>query len=876
MIAPTVTLASSVAAVKVGETATITASFSEAVTGFTVDDFVSAGTFSHFVTTDSSHYSALFTPTPSSTATDSAITIAANSYTDTAGNNGGAGTKPTLALDFTTTPVVTTPVVTTPVVTPPVVTPPVVTPPTTPSVDLPLDPNDKTAPTLSSFTPNDNSVDVANGANIVLNFSEAIKAGTGNIILSGSNADVRVIDIKDSTQVTINGQTLTVNPTDDLSADHFYSVHINAGVVKDLSNNAFAGINDDTTFNFRTAPFVLTGKVIDGYVKNADVFADANGDGVWNTGEAKATSNANGEFTLTNAKGSIVASGGIDGSTGKAFEGVLKAPMGSTVVTPLTTIQQGFVEAGQSPAEAQKSVAQAFGFDSTKVDLKNYDPIVELTKTETTGTSATAKTFATQMMAHTAQIANFFVTAGQTLQGAAGGKENLSTLDVGAALVKSFVAKVQDGNKAADAAVKPGAVVTHFKIDLGDAAFLKTVLIDGAKEVNAVAAKTPAGSVAQAPKFDAATFSNKIDKMADNVVTVLKDATDNIAAAITKGGNAADLLTNFTKVSSFAQNDAGAAIQKAFVAFNPNDVAAGNVFKDALANLSGDKADAAILAKVDITPFTGLDAGVIKDLPPMFIAILEKPPELPPAGTLPPVVPIVLPVVPVVPPVVDNGGGGSTTTTTTPNSTSTLISNAGTGTSAATTGVDTFYIAPGNYTHTISGFATGDKLNFFHDAILNVVPDSSDADLAQSITATDPNSGAVATIILSALTAAQDVGLFNVPSFVTQFGASTITQTFDSTSTATAGADAFVIAAGIPTINIAGFANGDKLVFFANAVLNVVNDPDQTDGNQSLTASDPATGATTMINLTGITAAQDAGVFNVPSFVTQFGAGAIA
>ena len=876
MIAPTVTLASSVAAVKVGETATITASFSEAVTGFTVDDFVSAGTFSHFVTTDSSHYSALFTPTPSSTATDSAITIAANSYTDTAGNNGGAGTKPTLALDFTTTPVVTTPVVTTPVVTPPVVTPPVVTPPTTPSVDLPLDPNDKTAPTLSSFTPNDNSVDVANGANIVLNFSEAIKAGTGNIILSGSNADVRVIDIKDSTQVTINGQTLTVNPTDDLSADHFYSVHINAGVVKDLSNNAFAGINDDTTFNFRTAPFVLTGKVIDGYVKNADVFADANGDGVWNTGEAKATSNANGEFTLTNAKGSIVASGGIDGSTGKAFEGVLKAPMGSTVVTPLTTIQQGFVEAGQSPAEAQKSVAQAFGFDSTKVDLKNYDPIVELTKTETTGTSATAKTFATQMMAHTAQVANFFVTAGQTLQGAAGGKENLSTLDVGAALVKSFVAKVQDGNKAADAAVKPGAVVTHFKIDLGDAAFLKTVLIDGAKEVNAVAAKTPAGSVAQAPKFDAATFSNKIDKMADNVVTVLKDATDNIAAAITKGGNAADLLTNFTKVSSFAQNDAGAAIQKAFVAFNPNDVAAGNVFKDALANLSGDKADAAILAKVDITPFTGLDAGVIKDLPPMFIAILEKPPELPPAGTLPPVVPIVLPVVPVVPPVVDNGGGGSTTTTTTPNSTSTLISNAGTGTSAATTGVDTFYIAPGNYTHTISGFATGDKLNFFHDAILNVVPDSSDADLAQSITATDPNSGAVATIILSALTAAQDVGLFNVPSFVTQFGASTITQTFDSTSTATAGADAFVIAAGIPTINIAGFANGDKLVFFANAVLNVVNDPDQTDGNQSLTASDPATGATTMINLTGITAAQDAGVFNVPSFVTQFGAGAIA
>ena len=101
MVAPTVGITSSVAAVKIGETATITATFSEPVTGFTVGDFTSAaGAFSSFTTTDSSHYTAVFTPTASSTATSAGITIAASSYQDLAGYDGGAGTTPVLAMDM--------------------------------------------------------------------------------------------------------------------------------------------------------------------------------------------------------------------------------------------------------------------------------------------------------------------------------------------------------------------------------------------------------------------------------------------------------------------------------------------------------------------------------------------------------------------------------------------------------------------------------------------------------------------------------------------------------------------------------------------------------------------------------------------------------
>jgi hypothetical protein len=124
---------------------------------------------------------------------------------------------------------------------------------------------------------------------------------------------------------------------------------IASGVIADSLGNAFTGL----TSNFKTvAPItandvVLTAKAIDGYLKSANVYADANGNGKQDPDEASATTDENGNFKLINAKGTINISGGTDLSTGKAFAGTLKAPEGSSVVTPLTTVQQGFIEAGK-------------------------------------------------------------------------------------------------------------------------------------------------------------------------------------------------------------------------------------------------------------------------------------------------------------------------------------------------------------------------------------------------------------------------------------------------------------------------------------------------------------------------------------------------
>jgi hypothetical protein len=44
-------------------------------------------------------------------------------------------------------------------------------------------PADTTPPTASSFSPADNATGVGVGANLVINFSEAIQKGTGNLVL---------------------------------------------------------------------------------------------------------------------------------------------------------------------------------------------------------------------------------------------------------------------------------------------------------------------------------------------------------------------------------------------------------------------------------------------------------------------------------------------------------------------------------------------------------------------------------------------------------------------------------------------------------------------------------------------------------------------
>ena len=101
LVAPTMTVTSSATALKAGESATLTFTFSEAPTGFTVGDLAPInGTLSGFTATaDPRVYTAVLTPAAGLAGAASGVTLAPGLYTDAAGNAGAAVASPLITVD---------------------------------------------------------------------------------------------------------------------------------------------------------------------------------------------------------------------------------------------------------------------------------------------------------------------------------------------------------------------------------------------------------------------------------------------------------------------------------------------------------------------------------------------------------------------------------------------------------------------------------------------------------------------------------------------------------------------------------------------------------------------------------------------------------
>ncbi len=108
---------------------------------------------------------------------------------------------------------------------------------------------DTLAPTLSSMNPVDGATNVSPASNIVLQFNEAIKPGSGLIELrSGSAAGplVESFSAANSNRLTWSGSQLTINPNSDLTIDATYAIILPAGSVLDLTGNAYAGLTSSS------------------------------------------------------------------------------------------------------------------------------------------------------------------------------------------------------------------------------------------------------------------------------------------------------------------------------------------------------------------------------------------------------------------------------------------------------------------------------------------------------------------------------------------------------------------------------------------------------------------------------------------------------
>ena len=109
-------------------------------------------------------------------------------------------------------------------------------------------------PTLSSSSPADGATGVGVNDNIVLTFSEAVDAESGNIVIKKSSDDsvFETIDVSGS-NVTGTGTTeISVNVSTTCDIDTSYYITIDSTAFDDSSSLSYAGINDSTTFNFST------------------------------------------------------------------------------------------------------------------------------------------------------------------------------------------------------------------------------------------------------------------------------------------------------------------------------------------------------------------------------------------------------------------------------------------------------------------------------------------------------------------------------------------------------------------------------------------------------------------------------------------------
>ncbi|MDQ7015251.1 MAG: Ig-like domain-containing protein, partial [Gammaproteobacteria bacterium] len=98
--------------------------------------------------------------------------------------------------------------------------------------------------------------------NIVLNFDSNVQAGSGNFVISDGAGDTRTIAVTDATQVTISGNSVTLNPSADLAAGVNYNVTYAAGVLSDAAGNGITAQADPLAHNFDTLAFAGNSSVV--------------------------------------------------------------------------------------------------------------------------------------------------------------------------------------------------------------------------------------------------------------------------------------------------------------------------------------------------------------------------------------------------------------------------------------------------------------------------------------------------------------------------------------------------------------------------------------------------------------------------------------
>ena len=264
----------------------------------------------------------------------------------------------------------------------------------------------------------------------------------------------------------------------------------------------------------------IASKLVDGYISGGSVGVDTDGDGVLSEDEVLTTSDANGNFTLPadSGTGKLLAFGGTDIMTGKAFQGVLSAPAGSTVINPITTVLQAVVDSGKSISEANSIVQKTFGLPEDS-NPKSYDPLAVISDTSATEEQKAA---ALGAQSKALQVSNVIVQSSSAIKSGSGG---VTQAAAASAVTKAIAAKVTDSAE------------TDSEIDLTDTTTLSAIVESAATEAGETEVASQASKIAAitSASNNSAKNAANIEDLAKVAVVSQGDVVNSISAAVESG-----------------------------------------------------------------------------------------------------------------------------------------------------------------------------------------------------------------------------------------------------------------------------------------------------------------------------------------------------
>ena len=249
--------------------------------------------------------------------------------------------------------------------------------------------------------------------------------------------------------------------------------------------------------------------VIDNYIAGANVFLDANKNGVFDANEPSTNTDGNGGFNLDFAfenfdknqngeidsnEGNLVAIGGTDTATGLPLETPVTGPADATVVTFLTTLMVDLVDKGIESDRAESLIKSALTIPAD-VAIADFDPIAATNDREPGGV---------ETLAAMVKVQNFITQTTALIDGAS----TLANPQIVKAVVSAVTSQIQSGTA----------------LNLSNAATLQLIIQQ---------------SIAQIQQLDASFNSQKVLQVIPQAAAVMAEANQRIDAAVSNTATAA-------------------------------------------------------------------------------------------------------------------------------------------------------------------------------------------------------------------------------------------------------------------------------------------------------------------------------------------------